>query len=206
MFVVVTSLKGGTGKTTLALHLAGALAASRGRVVCIDADARNRSAMGWVRRGPGLPFEVLDERQAARSGVAAKATHLVIDSQAAPAPDELRASVEGGADVVLVPVIPDGVGLDAAVRTLDVLGTRAHVVLVLAQCPAAPAHAARDAREALADVDGAHVLRTTITRRAAFRDAGTLGRLVFDLAGTGAAAAAAEVLALTQELKRWQRR
>lgn len=202
MFIVVTGLKGGSGKSTMALHLAGGLASS-GVTLLIDADSRNRTATAWAARGPGLPFSVLDERQAARSGAAAKATHIVIDSQAAPDPDELRASV-GGADLVLVPVTPDGIGLDAALRTLDVLGTAANVGLVLSLVPPPPSRAGEDARDALADV-GVPVLRTVIPRRAVYGHAGTRGVLVADLTGPPALAAQADVAALTREVLKWRK-
>ena len=65
--VATTSLKGGTGKTSIALHLAAALHSPRRRVVVADCDPQ-RSAMRWAENG-GLPFpvEALDtERGAAR--------------------------------------------------------------------------------------------------------------------------------------------
>lgn len=203
MFVVITGLKGGAGKSTLAMHLAGELAKGRGPVLLIDADSRNRTATAWAARGPGLAFDVLDERQAARTGKAAVAASVVIDSQAAPEPDELRASVDG-ADLVLVPVVPDGIGLDSALRTLDVLGARPNVALVLTMCPPAPSRAAEDAREALAGTP-ARLMRAQVTRRAAFAHAGTRGVLVTDLPGAAAATAAAEITTLVQEMKRWRK-
>jgi chromosome partitioning protein len=56
MIVAFLNQKGGVGKTTLALHVAGAWAAQGKRVVVIDADPQG-SALDWSeqRAKEGLP-------------------------------------------------------------------------------------------------------------------------------------------------------
>ena len=56
MIVAVLNQKGGVGKTTLALHLAGAWAAQGSRVLVVDADPQG-SALDWSeqRSREGLP-------------------------------------------------------------------------------------------------------------------------------------------------------
>ena len=74
MIITVAGYKGGTGKTTTAVHLACCLQ-SHAPALLIDGDP-NRSASGWAKRG-GFPFRVVDERQAAR--YAREYEHIVID-------------------------------------------------------------------------------------------------------------------------------
>lgn len=101
--VVVANLKGGTGKTTLATHLAARQARRGDRVMLVDLD-RQRGALEWARRRPeGLPaIEAVhqdpDEIDLPRGeGVS------VVDVPAGLRRKEIEAVVKA-ADVVVVPV------------------------------------------------------------------------------------------------------
>lgn len=78
--LLILNPKGGSGKTTLATNIAGALAASGEDVELLDLD-RQKSATQWLaRRPPGLPaIRLLAEHQ----GSEKKSGWLVIDSPAA---------------------------------------------------------------------------------------------------------------------------
>lgn len=60
--IVIGNLKGGTGKTNTAMHLAIGATAAGLRVHVIDGDARSQSAYDWAKlankSGEPLPFEV----------------------------------------------------------------------------------------------------------------------------------------------------
>jgi chromosome partitioning protein len=116
MIVTVASFKGGVGKTTTAVHLATYLK-DFGSVILIDGDP-NRSATGWAKRG-NLPFEVVDERQAAYRLVNNKPDHIVIDTQARPSEEDLQNLVRG--DLLILPTTPDALALDALFQTVMVL-------------------------------------------------------------------------------------
>ena len=59
MIICLSSLKGGSGKTTLAVHLAHAIALSKKKVILIDADPQG-SSIGWAAsREDKPPFPVL---------------------------------------------------------------------------------------------------------------------------------------------------
>ena len=78
--LLILNPKGGSGKTTLATNIAGALAAGGEDVELLDLD-RQKSATQWLaRRPPGLqPIRLMAEHQ----GSEKKSGWLVIDSPAA---------------------------------------------------------------------------------------------------------------------------
>jgi chromosome partitioning protein len=143
----------------------------------IDGDP-NRSATGWAKR-KGLPFRVIDERQAAR--FARQYEHIIIDTQARPTQEDLHALAEG-CDMLVIPVTPDALSLDALFLILDALediGSRRFRVL-LTIVPPRPSRDGEEARAKLEEV-GVPVLKTSIRRFVAFQKAALQGVPVYQV-------------------------
>ncbi len=122
--IAVVNLKGGVGKSTIAVNLACELAIQQS-VVVVDADSQ-ATATDWARRGD-LPARVetlpLDADSQVCSWVekvlTIQADHVVIDCPPHIGPATLAAV--GIADMVLIPVTPSGADLVATDSALAVV-------------------------------------------------------------------------------------
>ena len=188
--VAILSQKGGTGKTTLTLHLAVAAEREGQSVAVVDLDPQASSA-GWKdsRKGEvpfviALPHSRLSQAlQAARESGAQLA---LIDT--APHSEGAALAAAKAADVVLIPC-------RAGILDLRAIGTTAELVklagkpayVVLNAMPARATQVLADAREAVA-VHGLPVAPVAIQQRAAFAHALTAGQTAQEYEPDGKAA------------------
>jgi chromosome partitioning protein len=116
--ILVANAKGGSGKTTLATHVAGWLAGKRQRVVLADRDPQ-RSATEWLARRPPLFPPIIGLPPGAKKGELRgyDPQYVVVDTPAGLRGDDLDDAVRA-ADVMLVPVSPSVFDMAATARFL----------------------------------------------------------------------------------------
>ncbi|KFN44227.1 ParA family protein [Arenimonas oryziterrae] len=122
--VLVASSKGGAGKTTIATNLAAHFALDGKRTLLIDAD-RQKSSTHWCEKRAALATAVLPidgSRRGWEKQVPDGAQRAVVDAPAGAMADDLEAFLER-ADVVIVPVLPSIIDLEATVPFLNTLAT-----------------------------------------------------------------------------------
>ncbi|MBL8579752.1 MULTISPECIES: ParA family partition ATPase [Hyphomicrobiales] len=209
MIVALLNQKGGVGKTTLTLHVAGEWASKGRRVLLIDADPQG-SALDWSqqRAREGLPrlFGVIglarDTLHSEAPELARDADHVVIDGP--PRVASLMRSALLAADLVLIPVQPSPFDGWASAEMLSLLGEariyrpQLAARFVLNRCGARTV-IARETAETLADHDPP-VLTSTVGQRVTFADAARSGRLVSEI--NERSPAAREITALCTEVGR----
>lgn len=204
MIISVLNQKGGSGKTTLAIHLATAHARDGAKVLLVDADPQS-SALEWsaLRESAAFPVLGLSKPVLHREmpAVAAGYDWVIIDGP--PQVADVTRSAMMASDVVVIPVQPS---------PLDVWGTRP-VVALLAEARAVKpgiksafavmrkvsnTAIGRDVAEALATYQ-MRVLSASLSQRVAFAESIARGLTVFDVNPSGRASA--EVAALANEVK-----
>jgi chromosome partitioning protein len=197
--------KGGTGKTTVAIHLAGALSARGYRVALVDTDIQG-SALQWAGDGR-LPFPVQalpveserDLEHWGRDVRALDADIVVIDSP--PHFGVAMGAVLGVADLVLVPCSPTGLDLMATNETLGVVRevrkTRKGKprALIVPNRVDIRLSSGQQLPDVLKDIG--EPVAQSLGDRAVFSDAFSAGQTVAQFASSSIAAREADVLALT---------
>ena len=188
--VAILSQKGGTGKTTLTLHLAVASERASQPAVVIDLDPQASGAEWKDSRSAETPVVVpvpsTRLRQALDAARAGGAALTLIDT--APHATEVALAAAEAADLILIPCragILDLRAIGTTARAVRIAGKQAFVVLN-AMPPRAP-NVLADARAAVA-VHGLKVAPFTIQQRAAYAHGLIAGQTAQEYEPTGKAA------------------
>jgi len=181
--------KGGSGKTTLAVHVAVAAGEAGERVVIVDTDPQ-RSASTWGgSRQQDTPI-IAPVAAAELGSVVAAARHdamtlCIIDTAPHAAPDAVR--VAQLADLIIIPCRPAAFDLAAAGSAVDIVrAAGAHGAFVMSACPFRAPEIA-ETRTVLEGF-GLPIAPVVVTDRRAFARAVATGRAVTEFDAEGKAA------------------
>lgn len=194
--IAIVSQKGGSGKTTLAIHLAAA-ATNAGKVACIIDTDPQATAAAWGDWRGGSDPEVITTpptrlgktiEDAAKLG----ADVIVIDTP--PHADAAAREAVKAADLVLIPTRPRAFDLHAIQTTAELVGYAGKPAFVVFN--AAPARGAQLFAEASAIVEnlGLKVCPVSFADRAAFHHSTAAGKVAGEADPNGKAAAEADAL------------
>jgi chromosome partitioning protein len=194
--IAFLSQKGGSGKTTLAVHIAVAATEARERVVVIDTDPQ-RSATVWgtarSQQSPIVATAAVSELQRViEAADQERMTLAIVDTAPHAAPDAAR--VARAVDLVAIPVRPTAFDIAAAGSAVDIVraaGVRG--VFVLSACPPRAPEIA-ETRDLLVE-HGLSIAPIEITERRAYARAVATGRAVTEFESDGKAAAEIRALA-----------
>ncbi len=197
----ILSQKGGSGKTTVAIHLAIAATQAGKSVLIVDADPQ-RSVVRWANiRGTGSPRVV--------SALAVELPRLLTEAERAgvdlvivdtsPRADRDCIEICRKVDFVIVPVRPSILDINSVRETLEIIeraGQQGKVVMVL-NCVAGRTSEGTEAATVLAGMG--EVLPVSFGDRVSFRRALTDGKGVTEF--DASSKASQEVLSLYREIE-----
>lgn len=193
MIISFLNQKGGVGKTTLAIHVADALARRNYKVLLIDADPQG-SALDWAAARQGEPlFAVAGLPKASihkELPALAKGFDIVIIDGPPRVYDVARSAIMAS-DLVLVPVQPSPYDVWAAKEIIDLM-TEATVFKPGLKTAFAinrkivNTALGRDVVEALADYP-IPVMKTSVCQRVALAESAAQGLTVFEMSSNSSA-------------------
>jgi chromosome partitioning protein len=202
--IAVLNQKGGSGKTTIATHLARALQLGGADVLLVDSDPQG-SARDWAAAREDNPISVvgIDRPTIGRDlkNIVRK-DYVIIDG--APQASDLAVSGIKAADFVLIPVQPSPYDIWAASDLVDLVKQRIEMTDGKLQAAFVVSRAIKGTRigseiaEALAGY-ALPILQTRVTQRVLYPSTAAAGSTVLDKEPTGDAAC--EIHSLADEIK-----
>ncbi len=208
--IAVVNQKGGSGKTTVSMQLAGAIARRKKRVLVVDADPQGTATRWAASAEDEKPFPASVIGLSAASAKVHREVKKFIDDydfiiiDCPPAADSpVPQSALLIADLALVPIIPSpldmwaAVGIRQVILNVEDLNEALQSRLVLNQCQPKTT-LAQESLEILPEF-GIGLAKAQIHHRQVYRQSAVYGQTVHDF-GSKASAAIKEIEALTKEV------
>nr|WP_298930057.1 ParA family partition ATPase [uncultured Erythrobacter sp.] len=194
--IAIVSQKGGSGKTTLAVHLATRAAQAKFESCVIDTDPQATAAAWGDWRGDFLPVVVTAPParlgRTIESAKKNKVDFIVIDTP--PHADAAAREAIKAADVVLIPTKPRAFDLHALEPIADLVSfAKKPAYVVLNAVPSGATILAKDARS-IAQEMGLDVCPVELGDRAAFHRSSAKGETAVEVKPDGKAAKEIEAL------------
>lgn len=208
--IAVCNQKGGSGKTTVSMQLAGTLARKKNKVLVVDADPQGTATRWAASADDENPFPASVIGLSAASEKVHREVkkfvgdydYIVIDCP--PAADSpVPQSALLIADLALVPIIPSpldlwaSVGIRKVIENVSDINETLTARLVVNQCQP-KTNLAREVLEVLPEF-GIPVCKNYLRQRTAYRQSAVFGQTVQDF-GSKAKDAVQEIEALTKEI------
>ena len=188
--ISILSQKGGAGKTSLAINLAGAAEASAQNTVIIDLDPQASAKSWYDRRDKESPVVISAQAAALSEVLVTAATHgadyAIIDT----APHSETAALTAGkaADLILIPCRASYVDLKAIEITIDLVRLARKPAMFVLSCIRPGDKTLPDSAESHLAQYSIPVSPQRITQRAAVVHSLTAGEAVTEFEPDGAAA------------------
>lgn len=208
--ITLVNQKGGCGKTTICMQLAGALGRAGHKVLVVDADTQGTAQRWAACADESRPFPAVISGLSAMGGKVSQEVkkymglfeYIFIDCP--PAVDSIiPQSSLLVADVALVPVIPSPADLWAAngIQRLisEVTSVNEDLKSYIVPNMCLTTHLAKDVISRLNDL-GIQITKTVLGQRTAYRESSLYGGTVFDMKGESAQKAQEEITALKKEV------
>lgn len=185
----ITSQKGGSGKTTLSIHLAAAAAKDGKNTVLIDLDPQASSSSWFDRRKENQPVVISTHAKRLRfelDHIAKNQGDLVI-LDTAPHSDQIALEAMRHADLVVIPSRPSILDIDAISSTIELSHIAGKDALVVMNACLVRGKEAEDAATAITALK-TKVCPVRVSQRAIFARSLLLGKTAAEVEPRGKAA------------------